>query len=52
MGRLQRMLETHPEPACAPSDATNMLPLERLRPLLEEVLALRAALGAESVGAR
>jgi YrbI family 3-deoxy-D-manno-octulosonate 8-phosphate phosphatase len=38
-------LEVHPEPARAPSDATNMLPLERLRPLLEEVLALRAALG-------
>lgn len=38
-------LETHPEPAGAPSDATNMLPLARLRSLLEEVLALRAALG-------
>jgi 2-dehydro-3-deoxyphosphooctonate aldolase (KDO 8-P synthase) len=37
-------LEVHPEPARAPSDATNMLPLERLRPLLEQVLALRAAL--------
>ena len=41
-------LETHPDPACAPSDATNMLPLDRLRPLLEEVLALRAALGLEA----
>ncbi len=38
-------LEVHPEPASAPSDATTMLPLERLRPLLEEVLAIRAALG-------
>lgn len=38
-------LEVHPHPATAPSDSTNMLPLERLRPLLEEVLALRAALG-------
>jgi 2-dehydro-3-deoxyphosphooctonate aldolase (KDO 8-P synthase) len=37
-------LEVHPEPRTAPSDATNMLPIERLRPLLEEVLALRAAL--------
>ena len=46
-------LESHPDPACAPSDATNMLPLERLRPLVEEVLALRAALGMEGpVGAR
>jgi 2-dehydro-3-deoxyphosphooctonate aldolase (KDO 8-P synthase) len=38
-------LETHPRPETAPSDSTNMLPLERMRPLLEEVLALRAALG-------
>jgi len=45
-------IETHPEPSCAPSDATNMLPLERLRPLLEEVLALRATLGMERIGAR
>jgi 2-dehydro-3-deoxyphosphooctonate aldolase (KDO 8-P synthase) len=37
-------LEVHPDPASAPSDATSMLPLERLRPLLEEVLALRGAL--------
>lgn len=36
-------LEVHPDPASAPSDAATMLPLERLRPLLEEVLALRAA---------
>jgi 2-dehydro-3-deoxyphosphooctonate aldolase (KDO 8-P synthase) len=38
-------LEVHPEPARAPSDATNMLRLDRLRPLLEEVLAIRSALG-------
>jgi 2-dehydro-3-deoxyphosphooctonate aldolase (KDO 8-P synthase) len=38
-------LEVHPEPAGAPSDATNMLQLDRLRPLLREVLAIRAALG-------
>jgi 2-dehydro-3-deoxyphosphooctonate aldolase (KDO 8-P synthase) len=38
-------LEVHPEPARGPSDATNMLPLERLKPLLEEVLAIRAAIG-------
>ncbi|MFL5383993.1 MAG: 3-deoxy-8-phosphooctulonate synthase [Longimicrobiaceae bacterium] len=36
-------LETHPEPARGLSDATNMLPLARLRPLLEQVLELRAA---------
>jgi 2-dehydro-3-deoxyphosphooctonate aldolase (KDO 8-P synthase) len=36
-------LEVHPQPRMAPSDATNMLPLDSLRPLLEEVLAIRAA---------
>lgn len=41
-------LETHPTPASAPSDGRNMLPLERLRPLLEQVLALRATLEASS----
>jgi 2-dehydro-3-deoxyphosphooctonate aldolase (KDO 8-P synthase) len=41
-------LETHPEPAKGLSDTTNMLPLEGLRPLVEEVLALRAALGMEA----
>jgi 2-dehydro-3-deoxyphosphooctonate aldolase (KDO 8-P synthase) len=45
-------LEVHPEPARAPSDATNMLPLDRLRPLLEEALALRAALGLPAGAAR
>ena len=38
-------LEVHPEPSGAPSDATNMLRLDRLRPLLRDVLAVRAALG-------
>jgi 2-dehydro-3-deoxyphosphooctonate aldolase (KDO 8-P synthase) len=32
-------LETHPRPRTAPSDATNMLPLEELRSLLEDALA-------------
>lgn len=36
-------LEVHPEPERAPSDATNMLRLDALKPLLNEVLALRAA---------
>jgi 2-dehydro-3-deoxyphosphooctonate aldolase (KDO 8-P synthase) len=46
-------LEVHPEPARAPSDATNMLVLDRLRPLLEDVLAIRAALeGAHQADAR
>jgi 2-dehydro-3-deoxyphosphooctonate aldolase (KDO 8-P synthase) len=37
-------LEVHPDPANAPSDGRNMLRLDRLRPLLLEVLDLRAAL--------
>jgi 2-dehydro-3-deoxyphosphooctonate aldolase (KDO 8-P synthase) len=36
-------LEVHPDPAAAPSDGSNMLPLERLPPLLERVLEVRAA---------
>jgi 2-dehydro-3-deoxyphosphooctonate aldolase (KDO 8-P synthase) len=40
-------LETHPTPATAPSDGANMLPLDGLRALLEDVLAIRAALGRE-----
>ncbi len=39
-------LEVHPHPETAPSDGSNMLRLDRLRPLLEEVLAIRAALQA------
>jgi 2-dehydro-3-deoxyphosphooctonate aldolase (KDO 8-P synthase) len=45
-GAAALFLEVHPEPAAAPSDATNMLPLDALRPLLDEVLAVRAALEA------
>ena len=37
-------IETHPRPSTAPSDSTNMLPLDRLEGLLREVLAIRAAL--------
>ena len=37
-------LETHPNPSAAPSDSTNMLPLEDLRSLLEKVQAVRATL--------
>lgn len=44
-------LEVHPEPREGLSDTTNMLRLEALRPLLEEVLALRAALGTVNRGA-
>ncbi|HEX9105577.1 MAG TPA: 3-deoxy-8-phosphooctulonate synthase [Longimicrobiales bacterium] len=41
-------LEVHPHPETAPSDGSNMLRLECLRPLLEEVLAIRAALRLDS----
>ncbi len=37
-------LEVHPDPPAAPSDATNMLPLEGLVPLLREAMAIRSAL--------
>ena len=40
-------LEVHPDPQSAPSDATNMLPLDGLIPLLREVAAIRAALTGE-----
>ena len=36
-------LETHPRPGEAPSDSTNMLPLDDLQALLQEALAVRAA---------
>ena len=37
-------LETHPEPARAPSDGSNMLPLDVLPAVISDILALRAAL--------
>jgi 2-dehydro-3-deoxyphosphooctonate aldolase (KDO 8-P synthase) len=37
-------LETHPEPSQAPSDGTNMLPLEQLPDLVQQILAIRAAI--------
>jgi 2-dehydro-3-deoxyphosphooctonate aldolase (KDO 8-P synthase) len=40
-------LEVHPQPEAAPSDATNMLRLDRLPALLEEVLAIRQRIAAE-----
>ena len=43
-------LEVHPEPRTAPSDATNMLPLDGLRPLVEEALAIRASLDRSGAG--
>ena len=36
-------VETHPDPARAPSDGANMLPLDRLEGLLEGLLAVRDA---------
>lgn len=36
-------VEVHPEPASAPSDGPNMLPLDRLEALVESLLAVRAA---------
>lgn len=36
-------LEVHPEPARSPSDAENILPLDRLERLLRELVAIRTA---------
>ena len=36
-------VETHPDPASAPSDGANMLPLDRLEGLLDGLLAVREA---------
>ncbi|MFM9072602.1 MAG: 3-deoxy-8-phosphooctulonate synthase [Cyanobium sp.] len=40
-------MEVHPDPERALSDGPNMVPLHRLEPLLEQLLALRAALLAQ-----
>jgi 2-dehydro-3-deoxyphosphooctonate aldolase (KDO 8-P synthase) len=36
-------IETHPNPAQAKSDGANMLPLDKLAPLLEKLVRLRRA---------
>ena len=40
-------IETHPNPDQALSDGPNMVPLQRLEPLLEQLLAIRAAAAAQ-----
>ena len=40
-------IETHPNPDHALSDGPNMVPLQRLEPLLEQLLAIRAAATAQ-----
>ena len=40
-------IETHPSPDQALSDGPNMVPLQRLEPLLEQLLAIRAAATAQ-----
>ncbi len=39
-------LETHPDPGSAPSDGTNMLPLDQLETLMHDVMRLRDAIAA------
>ncbi|MFW6200740.1 MAG: 3-deoxy-8-phosphooctulonate synthase [Gemmatimonadota bacterium] len=41
-------LEVHPDPRTAPSDSTNMLPLDRIEGLLEQVMAIRRAMESAS----
>ena len=43
-------LEVHPDPASAPSDGANMLPLDQLEPLLAGLLRVRDAVGPEQAG--
>lgn len=43
-------LEVHPDPPSALSDATSMLPLDGLVPLLREVVAIRSALTRAAAG--
>ena len=40
-------IETHPDPDQALSDGPNMVPLHRLEPMLEQLLAIRAAAAAQ-----
>ena len=42
-------MEVHPDPSQALSDGPNMVPLVRLEPLLEQLLAIRGALGSQLV---
>lgn len=42
-------VETHPDPSRALSDGANMLPLDKLAPLLEKLVALRQALSSIKV---
>ena len=44
-------LEVHPDPGSAPSDSATMLPLDELEPLMERVVAIRAALAEVDAGA-
>lgn len=43
-------LEVHPDPGSAPSDGATMLPLDHLKPLLEQVIAIRAAVAEVAPG--
>ncbi len=38
-------IEVHPEPGRAASDSQSMLPIDKLRPILETVVRIRAAIG-------
>ena len=40
-------MEVHPDPSRALSDGPNMVPLDRLEPLLEQLMAIRSAVGSE-----
>jgi 2-dehydro-3-deoxyphosphooctonate aldolase (KDO 8-P synthase) len=43
-------LEVHPDPVSAPSDGATMLPLDHLKPLMEQVIAIRASVAEVAPG--
>ena len=43
-------LEVHPNPDSAPSDGATMLPLDHLKPLMEQVIAIRATVAEVASG--
>ena len=43
-------LEVHPDPGSAPSDGATMLPLDHLKPLMEQVIAIRASVAEVAPG--
>ena len=50
MGVAAVFIETHQDPDAAPSDGPNMVPLSKLEPLLERLIAIDALVKAQGAG--